>query len=118
MERIIDRILKLVEAKGIKANDMAKDLNLSSGAVSIWKSGKSVPGVDALQKISEYFNVSLDYLIVGTERITKDSFSSEEISLIFKFRALSDKSKAKVEGYIDGLASAEKENQLSAKLSG
>ena len=40
-----------------------EQLGVSRQAVSKWESGKAVPESDTLISISEYFNVSLDYLV-------------------------------------------------------
>lgn len=64
---MVDRILGLIEAKGISAYKFTSDLRLSSGAVSDWKKGRSKPGADAIVKIAKYFSVSTDYLLMGIE---------------------------------------------------
>ena len=46
---------------------VAMDLNISREALSHYENGKRDPGIDMLCKLSEYFNVSIDYLIRGEE---------------------------------------------------
>ena len=46
---------------------VAMDLNISREALSHYENGKRDPGIDMLRKLSEYFNVSIDYLINGEE---------------------------------------------------
>jgi len=43
------------------------DLNISREALSHYENGKREPSLAMLQKMSEYYNVSIDYLITGHE---------------------------------------------------
>ena len=44
---------------------VAMDLSISREALSYYENGKRSPDIDMLVKLSEYFNVSIDYLITG-----------------------------------------------------
>lgn len=46
---------------------VAMDLSISREALSYYENGNRSPDVDMLVKLSEYFNVSIDYLIFGKE---------------------------------------------------
>jgi transcriptional regulator with XRE-family HTH domain len=46
---------------------VAMDLNISREALSHYENGKRDPSLDMLNKLSEYFNVSIDFLINGKE---------------------------------------------------
>ena len=46
---------------------VAIDLNISREALSHYENGKREPSLDMLNKMSKYFNVSIDYLINGKE---------------------------------------------------
>ena len=43
------------------------DLNISREALSYYENGKRSPDIQMLLRLSEYFNVSVDYLITGKE---------------------------------------------------
>ena len=60
MYEIFERLLK---AKGISAYRVSKDTGISTATLSDWKTGKSTPKADKLQKIADYFCVSVDYLM-------------------------------------------------------
>ena len=53
--------------KGYNQLKVAMDLNISREAISFYETGKRSPDVEMLIKLSEYFNVSIDYLIFGRE---------------------------------------------------
>ena len=46
---------------------VAMDLNVSREALSHYENGKREPSLTLLLKMSEYFNVSINYLITGKE---------------------------------------------------
>lgn len=43
------------------------DLSISREALSYYENGKRSPDIDMLILLSEYFNVSIDFLITGKE---------------------------------------------------
>ncbi len=59
--RIIRKEKKLSQLK------VAMDLHISREALSHYENGKREPSLDMLNKMSRYFNVSIDYLINGEE---------------------------------------------------
>ena len=54
---------RLVERMGYTQEQLAEQLSVSRQAISKWESGQSVPESDKLIVISNYFKVSLDYLL-------------------------------------------------------
>lgn len=63
-----DIYCKLRDDKQIKDSDVAKATGITKSTFSDWKSGRSNPKQDKLQKIAEYFGVSLEYLTTGKEK--------------------------------------------------
>lgn len=55
-------LLRNCEENNTTPTALCKKLNLSTSKVTAWKNG-SVPKGDTLQKIADYFNVSVDYLL-------------------------------------------------------
>lgn len=51
---------------------VALDLSISREALSYYETGKRSPDVEMLVKLSRYFNVSIDYLILGKEFGSKE----------------------------------------------
>lgn len=46
---------------------VALDLNISREALSHYENGKRSPDLQMLRRLSEYFNVSIDFLVNGRE---------------------------------------------------
>ena len=55
------------KAKNLNQLKVAMDLNISREALSHYETGKREPSLGILSKLSEYFNVSIDFLINGKE---------------------------------------------------
>lgn len=58
-----EKLYTLRKSKGLSQEQLAESLNVSRQAVSKWESGTAVPETEKLLAISEYFGVSVDYLI-------------------------------------------------------
>ncbi len=55
------------KARNLNQQKVAMDLNISREALSHYENGKREPSLEMLNKLSKYFNVSIDYLINGEE---------------------------------------------------
>jgi len=53
--------------KGYSQLKVAMDLNISREALSYYETGKRNPDLEMLIALSDYFRVSIDYLIRGKE---------------------------------------------------
>lgn len=63
MESFAQRLTFLRESKDLKKKDLATFLNVSSSCISQYENGTNMPGYDTICRISQYFGVSVDYLI-------------------------------------------------------
>ena len=60
--------IKILRIKaGMSQSQLAEKLSVSPSAVGMYEQGRRVPSVDLLILLARLFNVSLDYLIIGTE---------------------------------------------------
>ena len=60
--------LKIVrKKKNLNQLKVALDLNISREALSHYENGKRSPDIQMLRRLSEYFNVSIDFLVNGIE---------------------------------------------------
>lgn len=60
---LLDNVKLLCKEKGVSQRKMEQEIGISNGASSKWEN--SSPGADVLQKLSSYFNVSINYLVTG-----------------------------------------------------
>ena len=64
----IDRIFSLIEKSGKGIYVIEKDIGLARGTLANWKLGRSKqPSAEALSKLADYFDVSVDYLLGRTD---------------------------------------------------
>ena len=57
--------------KGYSQLKVAMDLSISREALSYYENGQRSPDLAMLVRLSEYFDVSIDYLIRGSEFVSK-----------------------------------------------
>lgn len=63
MENIFsERVKKLRKQNNITQGELAEKMNVTPTGVSYWESGKAIPNYETLQRLANYFNVSIDYL--------------------------------------------------------
>lgn len=58
---------KLCQAHNITPYRVCKETGLTTATISNWKAGRYTPKADKLQKIADYFGVSIEYLMTGKE---------------------------------------------------
>ena len=58
---------QLLQKYGVTSYKVAKEAGVTQTALSNWKSGRSTPTVKTLQKIADYFGVTVDYLMTGKD---------------------------------------------------
>ena len=64
---------KLRDERGLKDSDVAREASVSKSTFSDWKVGRSKPGIKKLQKIADFFGVTVDYLMTGKEEDKKEN---------------------------------------------
>lgn len=68
MYEIFEQLLQKYDVTPYK---VAKAAGVTQTALSNWKSGRSTPTTKTLQKIADYFGVTIDYLMNGTSEPQK-----------------------------------------------
>lgn len=56
---------QLLQKHNISAYRVAKEAGVTQTSLSNWKSGRNTPSTSTLQKIADYFGVTIDYLMTG-----------------------------------------------------
>lgn len=102
---MIERILKLIDSSGLSDSAMCKELNLGNGIIGKWRKGIQKPSTDAIIKLSIYFKVSTDYLLLGMEKAPTKQLSVEDREIISLFRRLPPEKKevfkARLDSYVE-----------------
>ena len=77
----------LCKEKNVRPADVSKETGISKATLSAWKSGEYTPKADKLQKIADYFCVSLDTLM-GREQEKNDIAEIWIDPIEYDYRAL------------------------------
>ncbi|WP_250278765.1 helix-turn-helix domain-containing protein [[Clostridium] colinum] len=83
----LNNINNLVKKKGITKSHFYKEIGISAGSFGDWKSGKSKPSEKTLEKLSQYFNCTLDELILNN---TNNNLTEQEKKLLNLFNKLDE----------------------------
>ncbi|MDI3548173.1 MAG: hypothetical protein PWR10_1825 [Halanaerobiales bacterium] len=67
MAEFKDRLKKLRKEKGLYQKELAKIIGVSDGAIAMYETGKRTPDKEILDKLANYFDVSVDYLLGRTD---------------------------------------------------
>ena len=68
---------QLADLKGVKLSTIAKETGINLSTFTDWKAGRYTPKSDKMQKIADYFHVSVEYLTTGKDT-EKESESGEK----------------------------------------
>lgn len=116
------RLRELREKKQVSQDDVSKFLGVERTTYTSYESGRSRP-VRVLNKLAEYYNVSIDYLLGLADlplpkEVNINTLSDTEKQLIFDFRSLNSKGKEKIIRYVADIIElptyTEKEKVISA----
>lgn len=61
------RITQLRRRAGINQIQLAEELHLSPSTIGMYEQGRRTPNIDVLIQMARFYNVSLDYLLTGSE---------------------------------------------------
>ena len=86
MDTFAKRLKSLREEHKLSQTELANALGISRGSLSFYENVERTADIEILYKTSEYFGVTLDYLIGNSNNRTKDS------ALIGDITGLSDRS--------------------------
>ena len=50
---------ELIKQKGIRTSDVCRATGISASTFTDWKTGKSKPEIDKIQKIADFFGVAI-----------------------------------------------------------
>ena len=57
------KYVELRDSKGLTDYKVSLDTGITKSTFSDWKNGRSVPKLEKLSKIADYFGVTVDYFI-------------------------------------------------------
>lgn len=86
-----ERLVALRKERGLTRDTFAEEIGISKYTLRNYELNKNEPGSDFLRIVSDYFDVSIDYLLGTTEekeKVTKYQLKRSEYDVIEKYRLL------------------------------
>lgn len=105
------RLKELRQNAGYTQEELAKKLELSSGAIGLYEQNRRTPNDSTLKKMATLFKVSIDYLLGFDDFITtSDKVSADDISfaMLDGFNSLDENDKKLVMNIIKDLQNRNK----------
>lgn len=97
---MVERILSLIKQMGLSVSAVEKQLGFGNGAIKRFST--SSPSVDKIITLSNFLNVSVEYMLFGNENISEQPEDIKNLIAIYK--SLNDKDKGIVLGKAETLA--------------
>ncbi|MBR5571947.1 MAG: helix-turn-helix transcriptional regulator [Oscillospiraceae bacterium] len=69
--KLSERLTELRKEKNLSQAELADALNVSRQSVSLWENGSTVPALDKLQFLAEFYGVTIDELFYPVEKKQK-----------------------------------------------
>ena len=115
----IPRLFELINERKITAKKLSEVINVSSGNISDWKSGRSTPSSEKIILLAQYFSISADYLlgldeVPNRKGIFDKNLNKEETKMLETFRKLTFEDQlieiGRIEGIYEKYSPEQKEN--------
>ena len=102
----IDNLFKMISERGISQSKLAENTSISTGNISDWKKGKSMPSAVKLDELATYFDCSVDYLLGRTDNPNPSNnvtLSNDQNRLLQMYSLLSDMEKGEILGELKAM---------------
>ena len=110
-ESFIKILSILLEEKNITQRELADKINVTEVTISRYLSGERSPRIEIVNKIAEYFDVSIDYLL-GRVDVRKEATSApadkEFVAFYEGYKDLDDADKEILKATLDAFVRAKK----------
>lgn len=95
-----DILKHLCALNNTNVTTLCNQIGINSGNTGAWKKGK-LPGAEILQKIADYFNVSVDYLLEREDIKSPAPISDRDRAILERIAKMSPENQAKADEYLD-----------------
>ncbi|ELB42658.1 helix-turn-helix domain-containing protein [Enterococcus faecium] len=80
---LLERIKKLCNQRGISVYQLEEKIEIGRNTIYQWN--KRTPSTEKIQKVADYFDVSVDYLLGREEKETPKHVDLSEDDTVFSF---------------------------------
>ncbi len=114
---ITERIFYLLESQGKTAKELSEYIGIKPSSITGWKNEGSYPSSKLIIRISEFFNVSIEYLFTGKDYLG-ESIEKDQVELLQNYSSLDNRGKHRVHTVIyeelDRIASQHEEKEAKS----
>lgn len=114
---ISQRVFHLLAKQRKKQNELSDFTGISTSTISAWNTRGTNPAADTISAIADFFDVSTDYLLTGTEKSSPtENLSENELEMLEVFQKFNEREQLKLIGKLEELLRQKqiKENQQPA----
>jgi HTH-type transcriptional regulator, competence development regulator len=79
-----NKLIELRKDKKLRQEDIAKILGIARTTYAMYEQGNREPDFDTLNKIADYFEVTIDHLLGREEKVKTKEDSLEEVNKLVK----------------------------------
>ena len=114
MSKFSIRLIELRNGTGLTQAELARKLDMSRSTLGMYETAKREPDIETLERIADFFNVDMDYLLGNTNKTTmlierkELPLNDSERSFLDSFRRLDDTDQARILERIEVLLEADK----------
>lgn len=113
------KILKnLRQENDLTQEELAKKINTARSNIANYENDKNMPSIDILEKISKFFDVTIDYLLGKTDKRNNDNDKKElEINWALSggYSALNDTNREIARSVIESLLAKQEQEEKGKK---
>ena len=91
-------LTNIMKEKKISAYKMSKDTGISDSLIGYWRKGERIPNAENLILISNYLEVTIDYLLTGKCNKLNNLLSEDEERLLSMYKLLNNMEKGEILG--------------------
>ena len=108
-----DILKKLRKDKNLTQDELAQKINNSRSNIANYENGKNMPSVEVLQKLSELFDVSTDYLLGKSDKKNPEKVDIDNIDIAFAsgIKGLNKENQEIAKNIIEGLLAKQKNEE-------
>ena len=89
---ISQRVFHLLAKQGKKQNELSDFTGISTSTISAWNTRGTNPAADTISAIADFFDVSTDYLLTGTEKSSPtENLSENELEMLEEFQKFNER---------------------------
>lgn len=112
---IIERILNLLDEKGLKMSELCQYIGVGTSTMANWKTRNTDPPAKYIAPICEFLNVSFDYILTGKKNTSSEN-SDDVNKALHYYERLTVEQKDYIKGEMVRLYMAEPANKQDVEF--